>query len=730
MIEQHKQSKLTSMSTEDFISKLELSAKKILKDHTRRAKALARMGPHEQTTSYEDTASSSGAPGPPLYTISDALARSLKLTHSLSPLRTRPSSGSRVLSKTSLTKKQLSQSYNSLPVVKTSLVLEKLKESPYNSLSKAIDSVLPTGAASSAIDASAKAKTDALYSGQTAGAMRMFANGVLKNTKSDIMEIQHQQSIRAAKLKHNAKFIEAQGPIDWSSNSLRVKYRGEAERESAWSESLANARKSMQVFGNQRLVVPVVVVERHPVFLLYHKRLEEENRDVRHSIANRQQMKRFVCDVQEVWLSNLGHLAEHSIGAIGAMGSKAQQLPSPTQHTSSRSLRNRRDKTAILAMDSQIQSVSYKRAMQRAYVTTAMAAPTIVLDYAPPPPPPPAPRHRPAPVFETLCLPFQYREPGDLLLSQRHVFSVERLTRPDVSAASDTAVLWRLGVLSRDNCLEKYLFCAEKELRRHLSVDTPDALALDEACSLARAVVQQCASAIHPSFEQSESALQVWTASAEVPSPSLSLVASGAADKVSAVPGACDYGRTGLWLDLPESGLSAQELVERQRPTSVALHFKRDPLMSSTDTVFVYATLAIDLYNFVSATVIAWEPGSSCPPVAPSEDVAHLGYLPRTRGSPTSLLATPVQSPIHNRVSETVLIHSLYKRTRMSSEDDDRARESFASLSLYEEYLHSSHTCACSTREQMTARSFRTRCFVRLLDIDTNISTIIFGMIF
>jgi len=76
-------------------------------------------------------------------------------------------------------------------------------------------------------------------------------------------------------------------------------------------------------------------------------------------------MKRFVTDVQELWLTNLEHLKEHDPKNI------SRGKVNEDDHVES-GLSNRRDVKAIENMHCQIQSVSQKRAFERAYHTARL----------------------------------------------------------------------------------------------------------------------------------------------------------------------------------------------------------------------------------------------------------------------------------------------------------------------------------------------------------------------
>ena len=105
---------------------------------------------------------------------------------------------------------------------------------------------------------------------------------------------------------------EKQGPIDWTHLGIKLKYRGEAEREQAWIEWKKNNQGALTMTVNSRgEIVPVMKIERHPIYDLYYERLGLENTASNERTRSRLLMKRFVLDVQEIWLANLEHLREH-----------------------------------------------------------------------------------------------------------------------------------------------------------------------------------------------------------------------------------------------------------------------------------------------------------------------------------------------------------------------------------------------------------------------------------
>lgn len=131
--------------------------------------------------------------------------------------------------------------------------------------------------------------------------------------QSSANRVRAQQAKAAAvKKKTGRKLVEEpQGPIDWNIRGLRSKYRGEVERENlyqSWAMTQSYADEAVEDGG---LILSVARVERHPLYVLYNRLLEDENVKSFKRTRARLRMKRFVLDVQEIWLTNLQHLREH-----------------------------------------------------------------------------------------------------------------------------------------------------------------------------------------------------------------------------------------------------------------------------------------------------------------------------------------------------------------------------------------------------------------------------------
>mmetsp|Transcript_18449 Transcript_18449/g.24369 ORF Transcript_18449/g.24369 Transcript_18449/m.24369 type:complete len:1759 (+) Transcript_18449:168-5444(+) len=150
--------------------------------------------------------------------------------------------------------------------------------------------------------------------------------------------------------KFQALHAEEQGPISWSLDDLRIKYRGEVEREQAYAAYRAQKAVADQVWRDEGMVVAVAEVERHPIYAKLWAWLELENVRAANRARARNKMKRFVHDVHQIWMTNLHHLKEYRMDQINQLRlAKAG---------------GRRDIQAILRQSSQIQSIAPEEAVR------------------------------------------------------------------------------------------------------------------------------------------------------------------------------------------------------------------------------------------------------------------------------------------------------------------------------------------------------------------------------
>lgn len=197
-------------------------------------------------------------------------------------------------------------------------------------------------------------------------------------------------SLKGKSLNGSQVKSEKQGPIDWSHMGIKLKYRGEKQREDAYQLYLSTKTESLLALEKNQEVIPIVKVDRHPVYTWYYERLAAENNASNTRTKSRLLMKRFVFDVQELWLSNLEHLKEHQAKNMLKNVSETQsggEAESDEDFNRGEGIANRRDVKEILNLQHQVQSVSQKRAFAKAYHTTRIPPPNVRLDYVPDPTP-------------------------------------------------------------------------------------------------------------------------------------------------------------------------------------------------------------------------------------------------------------------------------------------------------------------------------------------------------
>jgi hypothetical protein len=306
-------------------------------------------------------------------------------------------------------------------------------------------------------------------------------------------EIQAQQaknvSMRSSKSKRISN--EPQGPIDWSIRGLRSKYRGEAERENLWNSWLmANAHtdtafeesglgKQFATFININIfklinislfdfffsVISLAKVERHPLYSLFFKLVQEENIRALSRTRSRLKMKRFVLDVQEVWLTNLQHLREHQPSMLLQDLKKIEE----NEAESGNGIIGRRDVVSLESMESQIQSVSQKRSMQRAFYTSAMPDVTVEMDYIPRSTPSLAPPRPLPPIIEHLLDGIERFATSDIEVEKSDnlcLIFIDRLLPPVDSL--DRNILWRLSAIRKSNVLIGSFIAPEIQIAKFL----------------------------------------------------------------------------------------------------------------------------------------------------------------------------------------------------------------------------------------------------------------------
>lgn len=388
------------MDLSDFIIDLENSAKKILKDVNRKQMELSRVEQIKASKAAmaEKKAAKMAATGKILLSSdtgevpkTEGLKKTKVLNYSIPKLTVSlTSETAKLLDKGSIKSDKTASLHSStlppqtlspirrpssgsgkqMKTAKSSQCLEKLKSSPFAATQYSSLSPL-------------KSRATAVTHGETDWQLKMRATEVLSGKATSKASTIYQH----AQLKAKDVPTEAQGPIDWSSEGLRMKYRDEMNRELAWQTYQQVQSITATTTDLSQAVLPVAKVDRHPMIDLFYSRLQIENTLSHTRTAARLTMKRFVMDVQEVWLTNLQHLAEYR--------SEEYQLPDDESvDVPDMSLEGRRDVETLKSMNAQIPSVSQPRAMQKSYYTTRPSDPTVEIYYAEgksPALPPPSP---------------------------------------------------------------------------------------------------------------------------------------------------------------------------------------------------------------------------------------------------------------------------------------------------------------------------------------------------
>lgn len=130
---------------------------------------------------------------------------------------------------------------------------------------------------------------------------------------------------------------------------------------------------------------------------------------------------------------------------------------------------------------------------------------------------------------------------------------------------------------------------------------------------------------------------------------SLSLRVSGGEAQLRQVPGSCPIGSLGLWFTYPH---------HRER-TEACAHFFRNAQLSSTDTVLVTLTLALDT-AVLNLPALTWEPTHESPPRSPHSPAD--GTVPHIAAPPTTLLSKPLKSVLESRTSPVVRVFTTCPR--------------------------------------------------------------------
>ena len=141
---------------------------------------------------------------------------------------------------------------------------------------------------------------------------------------------------------------ELQGPTNWSSVDLRMKYRDEATREEAFQISQAQQQEAKEL----DLVTSTVVVTEHPVKTDFEKVLVAENTEALKTSQKRNRLKEFSYDFNKIWR------------VVGKRQSERKHSQSRQDIPVCNGIPNRRDPFAHEQDSPQVQSISQERALQ------------------------------------------------------------------------------------------------------------------------------------------------------------------------------------------------------------------------------------------------------------------------------------------------------------------------------------------------------------------------------
>jgi hypothetical protein len=259
----------------------------------------------------------------------------------LSPIRTRtPNSAD--FTKNNILKEKRQQQAIEASVTAKKKILEKIEASPFLSPSMSSMEVLDAslkkkggGGGSSKVDLNNNSSMSQSKNQSNDNMNMKESNFALRMHATDILSGRQKLGGGASKilLKQSTKkdvANEMQGPTDWSSQSLQTKYRGEVERETAWLTWKQAQEYAGLAISTQDIVLPIAEISRHPIYELCYRFLDSENVKSQARSLARVHMRRFVRDVQEIWLTNLPHLREfhlqHASEMDGTEGWEEHQI--------------------------------------------------------------------------------------------------------------------------------------------------------------------------------------------------------------------------------------------------------------------------------------------------------------------------------------------------------------------------------------------------------------------
>jgi hypothetical protein len=151
-------------------------------------------------------------------------------------------------------------------------------------------------------------------------------------------------------------------------------------------------------------------------------------------------------------------------------------------------------------------------------------------------------------------------------------------------------------------------------------------------------------------------------------------------------------------------------LVAEGRFTQACANFFRDANISSTDSVLVYLTLALDAPTLFG-TVLSWENDSSMPPRWPLEYIDNT--VPEVSAQPVALLETPLVNPLETRLS---LLAMVFSTTPLEGVDHVPLDAAFKPKGMVRHWPYRGF------------KGFRRKIEAGLLTPDTALPTIVFGI--
>jgi hypothetical protein len=116
---------------------------------------------------------------------------------------------------------------------------------------------------------------------------------------------------------------ELQGPTSWSGQDIGVKYRGEVEREAAWRAYVQASKAAAQIHDASSVYFATPTVARHQLYVMLDRIVANENERSLIRARQRGNMRRFVLDIHQIWLTNLEHVREHRLLDDAEMGGDA-----------------------------------------------------------------------------------------------------------------------------------------------------------------------------------------------------------------------------------------------------------------------------------------------------------------------------------------------------------------------------------------------------------------------